>query len=84
MTSDDFQVEMNAERELNQAESGLDSSLNRNSQIMDPSGGEASGRVNRPLEATPLSHPGFSFGFLLMSSYERRQCNTNGTGEFGE
>ena len=34
MTLDDFQVEVNAGRELNQAKSGLDSSLNRNSQLM--------------------------------------------------
>lgn len=84
MTSDDFQVEVNAAQELNQAESGLDSSLNRNSPFMDPSGGEATSEAGRPLEATPVSHPGFSFVFLLTRSYEWRQCCANGTGEFGE
>lgn len=84
MTSDDFQVEVNAGRELNQAESGLDSSLNRNSRLMDPSGGEASSEVSRPLETTLLSHSGFSFTFLFMSSYKRKQCCTNGISEFGE
>ena len=65
MTLDDFQVEVNAGRELNQAESGLDSSLNRNSQLMDPSGGEASSEVSRPLETTLL--PILVFHLLFFS-----------------
>ena len=70
MTSDDFQVAANTGKELNQAESGLDSSLNRNSQFVDPSSGEATSEASRPLEATHVSHPCFSFVFLLMSSNE--------------
>ena len=84
MTSDDFQMGVNAGRELNHAESGLDSSLNRNSQFTDSSGGEANGEASRSLEVTHLSHPCFSLIFLLMSSCKWRQCCANGTGEFGE
>ena len=70
MTSDDFQVEVNAGKELNQEESGLDSSLNRNSQFVDPSNGEATNAASRLLEATHVPHPCYSFVFLLMSSNE--------------
>ena len=69
MSSDDFQKQVDSVHESGQAESGLDSFLDENQQVIGPNGVESSGGADRPLEANDVPNPGISLCILLMDRH---------------